>query len=205
MINIVSVGKGNVRSLVNWVRCETDQVALLEKPEDYDGGAIILPGVCSSKELMDAIRERGFCPLIRKAAASDAKIIGICAGFQVMGESTTEGGGTNCLSLLPLNTVRMESEQHPVSVNGWDTTIINVKAITNSRISQDFPRHKRLVGEAYFNHQFGVVLKDPLSKADTCGWRGQYLTHWVSSNLYGFQFHPEKSGKFGKLLLRVLR
>lgn len=205
MINIVSVGLGNVRSLLNWIQQSTDQVTLISSPSDYVEGTIILPGVCSSRELMDTIRVREFDLLIRSVAKAGDKVVGICAGFQVMGRCTEEDGGVDCLDLLPLNTVRMQSQEGPTSVNGWDKVTLDLTARPQSRIAQQFPRTKRLAGEAYFNHRYGVVPNDPEVIPDTFGWRGSYLSHWVSSNLYGLQFHPEKSGVFGRRLQRILR
>ena len=205
MINIVSVGVGNVRSLLNWIQQSTDQVTLISSPSDYVEGTIVLPGVCSSRELMDAIRIREFDLLIRSIANRGGKVVGICAGFQVLGQFSEEDGGVDCLDLLPLNTVRMQSKEGPISVNGWDKIVLELTAHPQSSIAQQFPRTKRVAGEAYFNHRYGVVPNDLDLATDTFGWRGSYLSHWVSSNLYGFQFHPEKSGVFGQRLLRILR
>lgn len=206
LVNVIALGIGNVRSVVNWVLQKTDNVRLVTTSSDYEGGTIIIPGVCSSKELMVKIIKTNLRSTITNAAYSNEKIIGICAGFQVLGEYSEEDGGIECLGILPHRNCRMTEvgSDIGVSVNGWDTVVIPFSKSGKARIHDDFPRNRYLRGNVYFNHRYGVLEQPSLDPSDMIGRRGKYISYWMRNNIYGFQFHPEKSGKFGRQLLSVI-
>lgn len=206
VVNVIALGIGNIRSVVNWALQKTDTVKLVTTPVDYNGGPIIIPGVCSSKELMVKIIKTNLKSTITDAANSNEKIIGICAGFQVLGEYSEEDGGIECLGILPHRTCRMTKAgtDAGISVNGWDSLIIPLSKSGKARIHDDFPRNRYLRGNVYFNHRYGVLEQlSPVSN-DVIGRRGTYISYWMRNNIYGFQFHPEKSGKFGRKLLSII-
>ena len=204
MINVVHLGIGNVTSICNWVKQYTDDLRLLTAPEDYKEGHVILPGVCSSAELANLLSTSGFDDFLESLVGHDsAKIIGICAGFQVLGDSTDEDGGALCLGLIPVKTVAVDTLGMS-SVVGWDSVRIEIPADRDSLLKRSYPRNKALVGDAFFNHRYGVVRRDGYKNPESFGEARGFMTHWFNENIFGLQFHPEKSSVFGRTLLGLL-
>lgn len=205
MINVVNVGCGNFSSVKNWVNQYTSKVQIISNPNQFVDGPIILPGVSSATQLMINLRSSGFESFLKELNYEGKKIIGICAGFQVLGTSTTEGTGASCLDLLPVEISRMkDSNDKDISCTGWKNVEILIKE--NSKLKNNFPRRKILRGEAYFNHEYGAEANEKITKHDYIfGISQGYYTHIIKNNIYGFQFHPEKSSIFGRELLGILR
>lgn len=204
MINIVQLGIGNVTSIGNWARQYTDDITLLTSPDNYTSGHLIIPGVCSSAELAKLLKVAGFDGFLESLVGHPTtKIIGVCAGFQVLGESTDEDGGAPCLGLIPVSTVSMRTLGLP-SVVGWDSVRIEMPIKKESLLRRSFPRHKALSGDAFFNHRYGVIPKTGNENPESAGKARHCVTHWFDRNIFGLQFHPEKSSVFGRRLLGLL-
>lgn len=205
MINIINLGIGNVASIANWVSKKTDEINLINRPKEYRSGHIILPGVCSATELMRRLKQTNLDALIlEEAKAQKSKIIGICAGFQVMGKRTSEDDGIACLNLIPLEVEKITMLDGRISNTGWDHISLDTSKPT-TRLSNDFRRNKKIIGEAYFNHRYGFRIRKNEVCSAAFGSANGYLTHWISNNIYGFQFHPEKSGTLSQRLLEILK
>ena len=111
MINIIEVGLGNVRSVYNWVHSRTERINFIKRPRDYHSGPIIIPGVASSSQLMLKLEENKLDGLIKSVAKKET-VLGICAGYQVLCQLTTEQQTVKCLGLLPRSTP-IESRKKP--------------------------------------------------------------------------------------------
>ena len=186
-INIIDVGIGNVASLLGWANQITEDVILLSTPNLYSNGAIVIPGACASNELMKRLRSCGLDVLIKELNQDKVTVLGICAGFQIMGNFTTENEYTPCIGLLDNNTKALSEEK---STTLWKEMAIKMPKM--SVLQRALPRKKILRGRYYFNHRFGVFKKNIR------------LDYAVQENLIGVQFHPEKSGVFGMPFLRAL-
>ena len=186
MINIIEVGLGNVRSVYNWVHSRTERISFIKRPRDYQSGPIIIPGVASSSQLMLKLEENKLDGLIKSVAKKET-VLGICAGYQVLCQLTTEQQTVKCLGLLPGEVHQLNQEK---SRTGWNE--VDIPLHEDSPLSRAYPRNKRLTGQAFFNHAFGVFLGD------------SHHDFMLSRNIVGCQFHPEKSREFGQLLLQGL-
>ena len=111
-------------------------------------------------------------------------VFGICAGYQVLCQLTTEQQTVKCLGLLPGEVHQLTKKAAPANVD--------IPLHEDSPLSRAYPRNKRLTGQAFFNHAFGVFLGD------------SHHDFMLSRNIVGCQFHPEKSREFGQLLLQGL-
>ena len=205
LINIINVGLGNLASLRNWCRLSQKEVRLLEHPLDYQSGAIIIPGVCCAGTLMLRLRKAGFDKLIYEVEKSQQKVLGICAGFQVLGTFTEEAGGVGCLGLLPIETSKSTpSSDKDSRLTGWFRVSISLPK--SQPVSRDFPRRTCITGEAYFNHQYiAKALSLESTSGDVVSYRSDFVTCFIRNSIYGFQFHPEKSASFGRRLLAILK
>ncbi len=205
LINIINAGCGNFSSVRNWVNQYTSRVQIITNPKQYIKGPIILPGVSSSTQLMNNLRATGFETLLKELNSTGEKIIGICAGFQVLGVYTEEDVGTDCLNILPFKVSRLKDTFGvETTCTGWKK--VNIKIKEQTLLKEDFKKKRVLRGEAYFNHEYGVSSNDyPLHNDYNYGISEGYYSHIINNNVYGFQFHPEKSSVFGRELLGILR
>ena len=183
----------------------TSGVQIVSSPDQYKTGPVIIPGVGSSTQLMKNIKKQNFDSMIDEVNSKGNKIIGICAGFQVLANSSDEGEGVECLGYLPISVTRMKDDSgNFLSCTGWKGVELLVKGET--RFSNDFKGRRVIRGEAYFNHEYGALFdKTAVSDNDLFGVSDNYFTHFIRDNIYGFQFHPEKSSGLGRELLRALR
>lgn len=205
MINIVDVGIGNTKSIKNWLYYSKLDSELLTRPDEYSGGAIILPGVACSANLLGLLREKRFDKLISSAATNGTLIVGICAGFQALGNYTREGKGARGLGLLPVTTEKISSDINH-SIVGWRSVEIDLSHI-DPKFKSGFGRRYRLKGRAFFNHSFGVTpeKKMALPSSNWLSKTGSHLNYFIKENIIGFQFHPEKSAHFGRVLAEIFR
>ncbi len=153
---------------------------------------VVLPGVGSFSEAARRLEESGLGPAIREAAARGAGVLGICLGMQLLFESSTEGGESRGLGLLPGRVSRLSGGARVPHV-GW-----NRVAAT--------PRGASLFGDGagrdyYFVHSFVArPARDDIVLA-RCLHGESFAASVGEGNLLGFQFHPEKSGEAGVRLL----
>ena len=203
MINIINPGCGNVISVRNWALKTEKKTKIISNPEEFEPGTIVIPGVASSYYMMLNLMEKNFIELLFLQKKSGDKIIGICAGFQVMGKSTTEDDGCNCLGFIDAYTERLHDLNNKnISQSGWMD--VNIKINKESILSRHYKRKKVLSGEAYFNHRYGMKINSKKIDSEYNFDCNGYITHYFNENIYGFQFHPEKSLEFGRSLLKVL-
>lgn len=212
MINIIDVGLGNVSALLKIFSSADIEVKKLITVNDYSGGAIVIPGVCSAHELINRLENQEFSKLILAAAKARHKIIGICAGFQVLANSTTEDGYINGLNLFDGYVEQMVDSNGIVQFHtGWDDIVINKKIVNSTlyQLSEKFgePNYLKMDrginGRVFFNHSFGAVIED--KAAFNMKIRNtKYSAISIKSNIIGIQFHPEKSQKTGLQLLKIL-
>ena len=88
----------------------TSGVQIVSSPDQYKTGPVIIPGVGSSTQLMKNIKKQNFDSMIDEVNSKGNKIIGICAGFQVLANSSDEGEGVECLGYLPISVTRMKDD-----------------------------------------------------------------------------------------------
>jgi imidazole glycerol-phosphate synthase subunit HisH len=189
VIGICDYGMGNRRSVVKAfervgadVRM-TDDLDVLEQAE-----ALVVPGVGAFPQAMDELRERRLDKLVRRRAAEGVPVLGICLGMQLLFESSEEHGGAEGLGLLP-GTVRYLRAPKLPNI-GWNL----IEWERESALSEG------LSGRRAFYHVHSLV---PDTDA-VLGW-GEYGERFASvvgrDNVYGVQFHPEKSSADGLALL----
>jgi len=194
MIAVVDYGVGNLRSVEKAMQAVGAQVERLTDAERLPiAEKVVLPGVGSFQDGMEGLRRGGFLEPLRQAAQAGIPLLGICLGMQLLFEVGEEHGEHAGLGFLRGRVRRFETTALKVPQTGWN------------QIHYD-KAHPILAGlpsgaYAYFNHSFYCQAE----KEDTLGWT-EYGIHYSSmvarDNLYGMQFHPEKSQRVGLTLLR---
>lgn len=199
MIAVIDYGIGNVSSIVNMLKKIGIPASLVSNADEISNvDKIILPGVGSFDAGMRKLKTNGLVDAIKKHAIIDEKpLLGICLGMQMLGRSSEEGTDEG-LNLIPFENKRFKFNN---SINnlkiphmGWD--LIEVK-LKEDLLLQGLGPLQRY----YFVHSFHAVCDFEENILMTCDYGYQFAAAVKNKNIYGVQFHPEKSHKFGMALL----
>lgn len=205
-VTIVDYGAGNllsVRRACEYWGCEvsfTDTAKGIDQAEH-----LILPGVGAFLDGMTGLRVRGLIEPIRKFAAQDRPFLGICLGMQMMLEVGEEFGQHEGLGIIPGRVVKIsdigkDGLPHKVPFVGWNS-LVQPRRHTNwdnTVLSGIGPG-----SEVYFVHSFTAVPTDESNRLADCQYDGVVISAVIrAGNLYGCQFHPEKSGPIGLKIIR---
>lgn len=198
MISIVDYGVGNLFSLKCSLAAIGEEVTVTGDPQALrHSGKLILPGVGAFQDAADKLRSTGLDAVIQEEAARGKPILGICLGMQLLFEKSYEFGEHRGLGLIPGTVVPMAGfipEALKIPHIGWNAL----------RLRKESPLFRYIQdGDfVYFVHSFFAAQCDGYVIADTE--YGQTLTAAVQKeNVYGCQFHPEKSGNVGLNILRA--
>ncbi|QCJ44068.1 imidazole glycerol phosphate synthase subunit HisH [Bacillus sp. S3] len=195
MIGIVDYGMGNLFSVSKALeRLNADYFISADQTKLLQADALILPGVGSFRDAM----ERLPAEMIKEFAATGKPLLGICLGMQLLFESSEENGPTKGLGLLPGSVRRFpgrtqQGESYKVPHMGWNKlTFVKQSSLLNN-LTEDY---------VYFVHSYFVDAEHSeevlLAKTD---YHEQVSAVVGKDNIYGMQFHPEKSSRLGMALL----
>ncbi|MCI3922711.1 imidazole glycerol phosphate synthase subunit HisH [Paenibacillus sp. TRM 82003] len=197
MIAVIDYGMGNVNSIVNMFK-KIGVASMLASSVDQIQRAdkLVLPGVGSFDAGMRKLQQSGLVDAIKKHALLDNKpLMGICLGMQMLGKRSEEGTEDG-LSLIPFENKRFsfgDRKDLKIPHMGWDF----VKISKNDPVVTNFDSEQRY----YFVHSYHAVCELEENVLMRCDYGYSFAAAVNHCNIYGFQFHPEKSHKFGMALL----
>lgn len=198
MIAIVDYGVGNLFSLKSSLEAIGADVTVTAQPEVLRAAdKIILPGVGAFEDAARKLRDSGLAALLKDLAATGKPLLGICLGMQLLFERSFEYGEHEGLGLIP-GSVRPIADVIPADFKiphiGWNALKFKGSSPLFQRIRE---------GDCvYFVHSFYAADCDANVIATTE--YGASLTAAVANgNVYGCQFHPEKSGTVGLSILKA--
>jgi glutamine amidotransferase len=197
MIVIVDYGVGNVGSVHNMLRKIGARARVSGAAGDVAGARkLILPGIGHFGSGMAKLKATGLIPVLEEQVLQRRKpVLGICLGMQMMTRGSEESSVAG-LGWVDATTRRFaESAELRVPHMGW-----NVVRPRNG--SQLFDAAANEPERFYFVHSYFVHAADPQHVAATCSYGCEFAASFEVGNLYGVQFHPEKSHLFGMALLR---
>lgn len=199
-VTIVDYGIGNLFSVQ---RALENSGATVTLASDAAGIAaaqrLVLPGVGAFADGMKGLRERGLVEPLRDFAASGRPLLGICLGMQMLASGSEEFGAHEGLGLIPGKVAAIP----PRTVDGAALKIPhigwNALQPTAGAQWQGTPLQAIEPGTAvYLVHSFHVVPDAPADLLADCEYGGHRVTAAIGrGNIFGFQFHPEKSGPVG--------
>lgn len=197
MIALIDYGMGNLKSVKNALECLGAKVLVTSSPEKVSrADAIIVPGVGAFSDGMKNLHELGMIEALKKEVGQRQKpYLGICLGMQFLAEVGYESGETNGLGVIPGAVVRLNPDdkvQFKIPHMGWNDV----------KIVKQCPIFHSLTGKPvfYFVHSYHFEADTRYVSAVCC--HGQAVTAAVwKDNIFGVQFHPEKSQGMG---LKVL-
>jgi glutamine amidotransferase len=196
VIAVLDYGIGNLRSAEKALEHVGAKARLVERPEDAAGASgVVLPGVGAFGACARALRRSGLDEVVRACTGEGRPFLGICVGLQLLFEDSEEDPEVPGLGILQGSVKAIaESERRPQMQ--WN--LVNSSA----------DRPSRLLGEEpsqwfYFVHSFTPTPKgsDVSAVVGTCEYGGELAVAYERDNLFGTQFHPEKSASAGLALL----
>jgi glutamine amidotransferase len=194
VIAILDYGMGNLRSVekaLEHVGAEVVRTADVTVAADADG--LVLPGVGAFARAMERIRELGLDELIAERAAAGTPVLGVCLGYQLLFESSSELGGAEGLGLIEGAVDGLRAGELKVPHIGWEPVEWSHESELTAGIEDSTP--------FYFVHSF---TPRPANDEDVLAHavHGERFACAVARPpLYGVQFHPEKSSAAGLRLL----
>lgn len=191
MIAIVDYDTGNLRSVCNALERIGVQYVLTDDAEVIKSAdKVLLPGVGEASSAMEKLHERGLCDVIKSLTQP---VLGICIGMQLMCRYSEEGN-TECLAIFDTDVRRFTADKFAgvkVPHMGWNE-ICNLKtSLFKGLKERDF---------VYFVHSFAPEMCTEAIATSENGVR--FAAALNKRNFYGTQFHPEKSGKIGEIILK---
>lgn len=198
MITIVDYGIANLGSIKNMLRRIGAESQFATTPEGiYGASKLILPGIGSFDHGMEALNNLGVLDVLReKVTKQHVPILGVCLGAQLLGRGSEEGckQGLGFLDAYCRRFVANKAGRISVPHMGW----CHLEARRASPILEGLDKTARF----YFVHSYRIVCSDPTDVLATA-WNGIEFTAAVQrENIFGVQFHPEKSHRYGMRLLQ---
>lgn len=195
-ILVIDYKVGNHQSVINSLSFLGYNFAVSNEKRDIEkAGSYVLPGVGAFGEAMRNLAEMGIIESLREQVLVKKKpLLGICLGMQVLAEDSVENGFFKGLGWIKGNVVKLKERKGlRVPHIGWN----------NIRILKKDPLFSRIPSEAnfYFDHSY-YFMTDEEYVAATCDYGGDVVVAVQKDNIFGVQFHPEKSQTAGLKLLR---
>jgi glutamine amidotransferase len=190
-ITLVDYGAGNMRSVQRALEAVGEQVIVTSDPRDVDRATgVVLPGVGSAQDAMREIKRLGLVEPLQSYVASGRPFLGVCVGLQLLFEWSEEGGGVECLKILP-GVVRRFPEEPGLKVPqiGWN-------AVT---LKYDHPLLAEIPNGAhfYFVHSYYAEPSEAEMTLGETDYGVDFAALVAYENVVATQFHPEKSAEHG--------
>lgn len=201
MIAIVDYGVGNIFSLYSSFGNIGVEAVLTSNPDEIrKADKVILPGVGAFGDAAAKLRESGLADVVVEVAKAGKPLLGICLGMQLLMEKSYEYGENKGLGLIKGEVVSMEPvvpESYKVPHIGW-----NLLQFPKDKEKSPIFKYIEEGDFVYFVHTYFATNCKEATIATTE--YGAELTAAVSNgNVYGVQFHPEKSGDVGMKILKA--
>jgi glutamine amidotransferase len=192
-IAILDYGMGNLRSVEKALEHVGVTATIShDAAEVRAADGVILPGVGAFPRAMERIRERGLDELIAERREAGVPILGICLGLQLLFDSTTELGGAVGLGLLEGGVAELDAEGLKVPHIGWSPVRWEQESRLTEGIESETP--------FYFVHSF-APSPSAGELLGSAAYGARFACAAQSGNVFGVQFHPEKSSAAGLRLL----
>lgn len=193
MLAIINYGLGNLTSIKNMCKRLNIEATITDDKEEIKAASrLLLPGVGHFKRGMANLHETGMVDLLNQLVLQEKKpILGICLGAQLLTKHSEEGD-VDGLGWVDAQTVRFDKEKLgklPIPHMGWS----DITTTREAPLWNDLPEEPRF----YFVHEFHFDFTEQSQVTATAKYGYDFACAFQKDNIYGTQFHPEKSHKFG--------
>ena len=192
---IIDYGLGNLRSVEKALESMDENPVVSPHPDVVrKAKRLILPGVGAFGDAMENLRRTGMDAAIREAVAAGAPLLGLCLGLQLLFTHSEEFGSHQGLDLIPGNVTKLDAPGLRVPHVGWN----QLENIQPTPLLEDIPEGSYF----YFVHSFYVTPVEETYALSRTDYGQRFCSIAGKDNVFGVQFHPEKSQDNGKKLLR---
>lgn len=193
MIGIIDYGAGNIQGLANAFKKISAPVKIVKTKEKLlNQKALVLPGVGSFGSTIKALKNAEMYDSLKYFVQNGGYILGICVGMQILFTESEENHGVKGLDFINAKVLKLQNKKYKVPNLGWNT----VKIPEYTKLFKDIPNCSYF----YFMHSFYVpILED--YQISTTNYDVEFSSSIEYNNIFATQFHPEKSGKLGLMLL----
>lgn len=199
MITIVDYGLGNIAAFLNMYKRMNVPAKAAQNVEALEGAErIVLPGVGAFDHAMDLLDASGMRPTLERLVLEEkVPVLGVCVGMQILTDASDEGTRRG-LGWIPGRTRAFRSNNQlgdlPLPHMGWN----DVRPEQDRRLFAALDEHPRF----YFLHSFYVEPEDAAHRAASASYGFDFACAIHRENVWGVQFHPEKSHHFGAAVLK---
>jgi glutamine amidotransferase len=194
-LTMIDYGASNLRSAQKAFEFIGADVLVTSDPKDVlRATKLTLPGVGAFGSGMAAVRQRNLEPAIKEAVQNGMLMLGICVGMQFLFEDSNELGQYEGLGLIPGHVVRFPESELKVPHIGWNQIQHNGMHPLLRYVPQN--------SHAYFVHSYHCVPDDSADIIATTEYGRPFTAIVGRENVYGIQFHPEKSQTVGLQILK---
>ena len=204
--SIIDYGAGNIRSVEKMLRSLGAQVEVVSTPEQVLAAQrLILPGVGHFDHGMSELERRGLVAALDRRVREDrVPFLGICLGAQLIARGSEEGGRPG-LEWIAADVVAFDRSRMAPGLRvphmGWTETWISPGAVACGAVpaafASAFPEDARF----YYVHSFHLSCDDERDAVLRAYHGYEFAAGVIHGNIAGFQFHPEKSHRYGKAVL----
>lgn len=196
MIAIIDYDAGNIRSVEKALEYLGQQVCITREPDKLlQADHVILPGVGAFGDAMNKLNQYQLVPVIREIVKKKIPFLGICLGLQLLFEESEEAPGISGLGLLPGRIIRIPDNQGlKVPHIGWNS----LKLPNEGRLFKGISENSFV----YFVHSFYLHASERTIVTATTDYATLIDASVEKDNVFGCQFHPEKSSATGLQILK---
>lgn len=194
MIAIIDYGVGNLRSVQKGLEKVGQEARIMQDPVEISrADGVVLPGVGAFADAMKSLAERGLVETVKEAALSGKPFLGICLGMQLLFEDSEEGEPIPGLGLMK-GRVRLLPPGLKVPHMGWN----QLEIVQPVPIIRGIPEGSAF----YFVHSYYVDPAEQELVATQTDYGIKFPSIVARGNIFGIQFHPEKSSILGLQILK---
>tara|TARA_B100000941_G_C28498248_1_gene552332 strand:+ start:1586 stop:2215 length:630 start_codon:yes stop_codon:yes gene_type:complete len=197
IVGIIDYGINNINSVKNSLtRLNTNFKVINSKKSFFEASHYILPGVGSFKRAMQNLKKMEIIPMIKSCVINEKKnFLGICLGMQLLFDKSFEDGENDGLGLIKGEVKRLEKHLNLSVPNmGW----LSPKFNKNSKLIKEVSENSFF----YFVHSYACYSHDRNLSIATLQYKNEFDVIVQNKNLFGVQFHPEKSQDPGLQILK---
>jgi glutamine amidotransferase len=198
VISVLDYGAGNVGSVIRMIERAGGAAKRIALPEEVLAAQkLLIPGVGAFAHGISQLATRDLLPVLNKVALETRiPVLGICLGMQLMCRSSEEGelSGLGWIDAEVRRFPAYEASGLRVPHMGWNT----LRVVRENPLVTSEGEEKRF----YFVHSYKVCCNDPNDPIALTGYGEDFVAAFQRANLFGVQFHPEKSHRFGMEVMR---
>ncbi|OGS17474.1 MAG: imidazole glycerol phosphate synthase, glutamine amidotransferase subunit [Elusimicrobia bacterium RIFOXYA2_FULL_50_26] len=198
-VALIDYSMGNLRSVGKALELAGATVKITTNPGDVkDAAAVVLPGVGSFGPAIKYLRGSGMLEAITGAISAGKPFLGLCLGFQLLFDYSSEGGKHNGLGFIPgaVKQFRLPAKKYKVPHMGWN------RVFQRNKSSKTMFRNIPDGSYFYFVHSYYGKPSTTAPVAATTDYGIEFCSAIVQDNIWACQFHPEKSSAHGLQLLK---